>query len=131
MRILADENFPHALVQALRLEGHDVLETGKDVPSRSDRLLLEAAEDLGRIVFTLDNDFWQIALQRRQPLIASGVLLFRVHPATPNNLWRLTQRILQMKESWIGQVALITPQGIDMVGSGSGRRSLQNTDQKS
>jgi predicted nuclease of predicted toxin-antitoxin system len=58
MRILADENFPHSLIQALRLEGHDVLETGKDLPSRSDKLLLELAEDLGRIVFTLDKDFW-------------------------------------------------------------------------
>jgi hypothetical protein len=33
-------------------------------------------------VLTLDKDFWQITVQRRSPLEQSGVVLFRVHPAT-------------------------------------------------
>jgi hypothetical protein len=34
------------------------------------------------VILTLDKDFWQIALQRRKPLMNGGVVHFRAHPAT-------------------------------------------------
>jgi predicted nuclease of predicted toxin-antitoxin system len=55
-------------------------------PGRKDGALLDLAESEARLVVTLDKDFWQIAIQRRIPLEQSGVVLFRVHPATPENL---------------------------------------------
>jgi len=44
-------------------------------------------------VLTLDKDFRQIAVQRRSPLEQSGVILFRVHPATPENIARLVRAL--------------------------------------
>jgi len=67
MRILADENFPLPIVNALRSQGHDVLWARTACPGLKDRLLLERAEADGRLVITLDKDFWQLALQRPQP----------------------------------------------------------------
>ena len=86
MRILADENFPRPIVESLRQQDHDVLWARTDSPGLRDHTLLERAEADGRIVFTLDKDFWQIALQRPIPLKRSGVILLRVFPAIPENL---------------------------------------------
>jgi predicted nuclease of predicted toxin-antitoxin system len=86
MRLLADENFPLPTVEALRLAGHDVFWVRTDAPGTGDAALLELAEADGRVLLTLDKDFWQIAIQRRRPLERSGVILFRVHPAIPENV---------------------------------------------
>jgi predicted nuclease of predicted toxin-antitoxin system len=83
MRLLADENFPKPLVEALRNHHHDVLWARTDCPRLKDIFILDRAESEERILLTLDKDFWQIAVQRRAPLERSGVVLFRVHPATP------------------------------------------------
>ena len=86
MRLLADENFPKASVEALRTGGHDVRWARTDCAGWKDAVLLDLAESEERIVLTLDKDFWQIVAQRRIPLEQSGVALFRVHPATPANI---------------------------------------------
>jgi predicted nuclease of predicted toxin-antitoxin system len=78
MRLLADENFPRPIVEALRGGGHDVLWARTDCAGWKDVVLLDLAESEARIVLTLDKDFWQIAVQRRIPLQQSGVALFRV-----------------------------------------------------
>jgi predicted nuclease of predicted toxin-antitoxin system len=48
----------------LRKQDHDVLWARTDCPGLKDRSLLERAEADGRVVLTLDKDFWQVALQR-------------------------------------------------------------------
>ncbi|HWB84629.1 MAG TPA: DUF5615 family PIN-like protein [Bryobacteraceae bacterium] len=75
MRLLADENFPRPTITALRQAGNDVLWARTDLPGTGDSTLLEIAEAEGRVLLTLDKDFWQIAVQRRQPLENSGVIL--------------------------------------------------------
>jgi predicted nuclease of predicted toxin-antitoxin system len=89
MRLLADENFPKPVVEALRSEGHDVLWARTDLAGSKDIVLLDMAETEARIVLTLDKDFWQFAVQRRIPLEQSGVVLFRVHPRLPRDSGRL------------------------------------------
>ena len=59
------------------------------IAGMSDAAQLELAGSEVRIVLTLDKDFWQIAVRR--PMEQSGVVLFRVHPATPTNLAPLVQ----------------------------------------
>jgi len=50
MRLLADENFPKLIVEALRARGHDVLWARTDLAGMSDIALLDLAEANGRIV---------------------------------------------------------------------------------
>jgi len=57
MRLLADENFPKPIVDALRAEGHDVLWARTDLAGASDFALLDRAESEARIILTLDKDF--------------------------------------------------------------------------
>ena len=77
--------------------------------------MLERAEADGRVVFTLDKDFWQLALQRPIPLKRGGVILFRVHPAVPENLEPLVHSVLRSEHSWVGHVSIVTKDGIEMI----------------
>ena len=115
MRILADENFPKPVVEELRADGHDVLWARTDLAGTSDVALLDLAESEARIVLTLDKDFWQIAVQRRSPLERSGVVLFRVHPATPENLAPLVRAFGDANTTCAGHISIITVDGIQMV----------------
>jgi len=115
MLILADENFPRATVDVLRGDGHDVLWVRTDCPASKDLVLLERAETEARVILTLDKDFWQIALQRREPLKRSGVILFRIHPAVPANLTPLVRRVLGIERDWCGHVSIATLDDIQMI----------------
>jgi predicted nuclease of predicted toxin-antitoxin system len=115
MRLLADENFPKPVVEALRAEGHDVLWARTDHAGAREVVLLDLAEAEARIVLTLDKDFWQIAVQHRSPLEQSGAVLFRVHPATPERLAPLVRAFMTADTAWEGHISIITADGIQMV----------------
>jgi predicted nuclease of predicted toxin-antitoxin system len=115
MRLLADENFPKPIIETLRADGHDVLWARADCAGWKDVVLLDLAESEARIVMTLDKDFWQIAVQRRIPLIHSGVVLFRVHPATPANLGPLVRAFVQANRAWAGHISIVNVDGIQML----------------
>lgn len=115
MRLLVDENFPKPIIEALRAGGHDVLWARTNLPGASDVDLLDLAESEARIVVTLDKDFWQIAVQRRSPLERSGVVLFRIHPATPENIASLARAFAGSNTTWAGHISIITADGIEMV----------------
>ena len=115
MRLLADENLPKPIVEALRAEGHDVLWACTDLTGAMDGVLLNLAESDARIVLTLDKDFRRIAVQRRSPLEQSGVVLFRVHPATPEGLAPLVRAFIGADTAWAGHISIITVDGIQMV----------------
>ena len=122
MPILADEYFPLPSVEAMRAEGHDVLWARTNCPGHADAALLERAEAESRLVLTLDKDFWQIALQRREPLERSGVILFRVHPAVPDNITPIAKRALRAEREWRGHVSIVTVEGIQMIPARRRRR---------
>ena len=107
MRILADENFPLELVEALRESGSDVLWARTDCPAWSDVRILNRAEAESRIVFTLDKDFLQIGQQRKTALRSAGVILFRVHPATAAILRPVLEAVVKSATDWRGVVGIV------------------------
>jgi hypothetical protein len=113
MFLLADENFPRPTVSALRADGHDIFWARVDAPGVKDAVLLEIAESEGRLI---DKDFWQIALQRSEPILRSGLLLFRVHPAVPDMLTPLARRAIEHAGAgWPGQIHIVTMDRIHVV----------------
>ena len=115
MRLLGDENLPKAIIEALRGDSHDVLWARTNCFGWKDVALLDFAESEARILLTLDKDFWQLAVQRRVPLEKSGVVLFRVHPATPANLGPLVRGFVGGKREWAGYISIIDADRIQMV----------------
>jgi len=88
---------------------------GRVLMVQKDVVLLDLAESDARIVLTLDKDFWQIAVQRRNPLAQFGVVLFRVHPVTPERLAPLVDAFAAADTTWAGHISIITVEGIQMV----------------
>ena len=115
MRLLADENFPKPIVDALRADSSDVLWARTDCRGWKDPVLLDFAESEARIMLTLDKDFWQIAVQRRVSLKRSGVVLFRVHPATPENLRPLVRILVAADRTRAGHISIVTADEIQML----------------
>ena len=115
MRILADENFPVDLVLWLRDQGHDVLFAAADLSGWRDPELLNIAEEQGRILFTLDKDFRQIAEQRRAPLRWSGVVLFRIHPILVEVLRPFVRDVVESTADLRGRVTVVTRRAVDRV----------------
>lgn len=115
MRILADENFPKIIVDKLRISGHDLLWARTDCAGWKDTALLELAEAQQRIILPLDKDFWHISQQRKVPLTCAGVILFRIHPATTQNLVPLVESFLRSSVDWSGHISIITADGIQML----------------
>ena len=116
MKFMADENFPRSTVAALRLDGHDVFWVRTNAPGAEDSALLDRAEAEGRLILTLDRDFWQIGLQRSEPISSCGVMLFRVHPAVAERLTPLVRRALgAVGERWRGQISIVTVDSIHLV----------------
>jgi predicted nuclease of predicted toxin-antitoxin system len=107
MRLLADENFPKPIVEMLRAEGHDLLWARMNHAGARDVFLLDLAEAEARVVLTLDKDFWQTAVQRRSPLERSGVVLFQVHPATPERLAPLVHAFIAANTVWARHISII------------------------
>ena len=122
MLLLADENFPRPTIVALCQDGNDVVWARQDAPGAKDSVLIERAETEARLILTLDKDFLQIALQRREPISRCGVMLFRIHPAVAERLTPLTRRALKSTgERWQGRIGIVTPDRIQIVPARGGR----------
>lgn len=106
MKLFADENLPQPIVEGLRSQGYDILWARTECPGVADLALLERAEVDGRLVLTLDKEFWQMALQRPRPSRPSGVILLRVHPATPENIEPLIDSALRGERSLEGHASV-------------------------
>jgi predicted nuclease of predicted toxin-antitoxin system len=75
MRILANENLPEVVVEALRHDGHDVPWVRTESPGISDRDVLSRARLDERVVVTFDKDFGELAFRYGLPA-ECGIILF-------------------------------------------------------
>jgi predicted nuclease of predicted toxin-antitoxin system len=63
MQLLANENFPLDVVEAVRKIGHDVAWIRTDAPGSKDRDILQRAVSEQRVLLTFDKDFGELAFQ--------------------------------------------------------------------
>lgn len=106
LRILANENLPGEVVEALRREGHDVVWVRTYAPGRSDEAVLSQAQSEDRIVITYDKDFGELAF--RWGLAAScGIVLFRMGRGGPTQAATFILAALRSRTDWAGQFAVV------------------------
>ena len=114
MRILADENFSAATVEALRARGHDVVWVPEDAPSTSDRDVLARALSEDRVLVTFDKDFGDLAV--RQGLAAHcGVVLFRIRQLSTAFVTRLAVAAVEGRNDWKGSFWVVEESRVRMV----------------
>ena len=113
MRILADENVPYPVVEALRFRGHDVVWMGEVSPGSTDEEVLAWAVREERLLLSLDKDFGELAFARRLPA-ACGVVLLRLSAANPEDLARKVLSALGSRSDWQGHFSVIMQNRIRM-----------------
>ena len=106
MRILANENFPDPVVQALRGHGDDVVWVAEEMRAASDEAVLARAQAEGRIIVTLDKDFGELAFKVGLPATC-GVILFRLTGKSPEEDNARALGALTSGQDWIGHLAVV------------------------
>ena len=113
MRFLADENFPGDAVAALRAEGNDVACVQTDAPGSADHEVLARAIREQRVVLTFDKDFGELAWRELRPA-ECGIVLFRIRMPAPSSVATIISSILNSRDDWSGNFAVIEPGRIRM-----------------
>ncbi|HRW05976.1 MAG TPA: DUF5615 family PIN-like protein [Caldilineaceae bacterium] len=114
MRILADENCPGDLIDALRAAGHDVRWIRTDAPGSTDPVILGQAQAENRLVLTFDKDFGELAFRRRLPATA-GIFLCRLHGMRPAVLTAHVLHALSSRADWAGHFTVLTERQIRII----------------
>ena len=106
MRFLANENFPHAAVLALRSMGHDVTWVRTDSPGMTDPDVLAWAVRENRVLLTFDKDFGELAWRSKLPA-TSGIVLFRRRMPPPAKVGEVIADILSQRDDWSGHFSVV------------------------
>lgn len=114
MRILADENCPADLVNALQSAGHDVVWIRTVAPSTKDPAILILAQADKRLILTFDKDFGELAFRNRLPA-ASGIILCRLHGLPPARVVTIVLNTLSSRSDWADRFTVITEQRIRVI----------------
>jgi predicted nuclease of predicted toxin-antitoxin system len=113
MRLLADENFPRVAVDALRLDGHDVLWIRLLAPGISDEEVLARALADDRVLLTFDRDFGELVFISGAEA-GRGIVLFRITLPSPDEVARLIVLSLRTRTDWEDHFSVVEPGRIRM-----------------
>lgn len=113
MRILANENFPQAAVNALRQDGHDVLWVRTESPGISDRDVLSRAQLDARVLVTFDKDFGELAFRYGLPA-ECGIILFRIAMPSASRVAKIAVAALASRDDWPGHFAVVEDDRVRM-----------------
>lgn len=116
MRFLADESCDFAVIRALRAIGHDVEAVSESLPGSLDDVLIERAQEAGRIFVTEDKDFGELvfAHQRR----TGGVIFIRFPASARGTLADTIVSLVQKKAGeLIGSFTVVKPNRVKMIRS--------------
>ncbi len=106
MRILANENVPGEIVQALRDRDHDVSWIRIDAPGSVDTEVLSRAQTEDRLLLTFDKDFGELAF-RWGLQVSSGIILIRLSAPSPTQLQQSVISALESRDDWAGMFSVI------------------------
>jgi predicted nuclease of predicted toxin-antitoxin system len=104
MRVLLDTCVHGAAVQNLAAAGHDVTWVGELPADPGDEAILAMAFSEGRVVVTLDKDFGELAVVRRQP--HAGIVRLVRHSAQQQG--PACVEVLRRFESDLSEGAILT-----------------------
>ncbi len=106
MKLLADENFPSPLVDALREAGYDILGAQTAMSGADDDEILKRAESEQRLLLTFDKDFGNLAFRWGLPSTC-GIVLFRLKMHSPEYLKDHVLGAFENCANWIGKFVVI------------------------
>lgn len=113
MRLLVDQNVPRDVVRRLREEEYDVIWAQTAYPGAADEVLLDRAQQEGRVVLTFDTDFGTLAFRRDLPA-SCGIILFRLTLASPSIVAGTVLQTIRSRDDWEGHFSVVSDSKIRM-----------------
>ena len=101
MRLLADENFPRHVFEALGANGHDVRWIGGETSGIPDYAVLALAQSEKRTIITFDSDFGKLIIFDNLPGYC-GVILFRIQDLPLSEYCSFIINIMNSQKAFIG-----------------------------
>jgi len=112
MRLLADENFPRCVFEALGTCGHDVKWIGGETSGMTDAAVLALAQAERRTILTFDADFGKLIILDNLPGYC-GVILFRIQDLPPDQYTHFIINILNNpNNAFVGYMTVVTTRDI-------------------
>jgi predicted nuclease of predicted toxin-antitoxin system len=107
MNLFADESVERQIVDALRLDGHNVSSVAEMSPSISDDEVLHNANSLGAVLLTADKDFGELVFRLRR--VHNGVILLRLPGLpTPEKVALVVQLCRGRAAELVGSFSVVT-----------------------
>ncbi|HAK94877.1 MAG TPA: hypothetical protein DCM87_07695 [Planctomycetes bacterium] len=111
LRLLANEDFPGAVIAELRRRGHDVVWARTHMAGASDRDVLARAVFEKRLVVTFDKEFGELVFRQARNACC-GVLFFRITTRSSADAARRIVAILESRDDWTGCFSVIDEHGV-------------------
>ena len=113
MKVLLDSCVAGVVRSALVAAGHDVTAAIDWPRDPGDEEILSAARSEGRVLVTLDKDFGELAFRQKLPA-TSGIVLFRIEPASPSHIATVAVHALESRVDWVGHFSVVEETRIRM-----------------
>lgn len=113
MKLLANENLPLEVVEALREAGYEVAWIRTDSPGAADEAVLARAIAEDRVLLTFDKDFGELAFRHGLPATC-GIILLRITAASSREAAEKVTTALAGRTDWSGHFAVIDDRRIRM-----------------
>lgn len=113
MQLLANENFPRQVVEALRRAGEDVVWVRTESPGITDLEVLARAVAENRLLITFDKDFGELAVRHGLPATC-GIVLFRVSLRDLDAARAIIVATLRSRTDWAGHFSVVDDSRIRM-----------------
>lgn len=110
-KFLADENFPVPSHRFLVEHGVDIVHIGIDLPSISDKAVIEKANEEQRVIITLDRDHGDLIFLRKvkAPI---GIVYFQLPKYRPTELGERMLIMIEDGFKFEDHFTVIAPNGI-------------------
>jgi len=111
LKLVADENVDRQIVEALRIDGHEVIYVAEVSPTIPDDEVLRLSSEESAVLITADKDFGELVFRQRQA--AHGVILIRLTELPSDLKVRAVLNVISNHaEELIGFFTVVTPKSI-------------------
>lgn len=110
MKIKVDENLPKSLIDVLTSLGHDTDSVAEEgLSGADDEVVFTAAQDAGRLLFTLDRGFGDI--RRYEPGTHAGIVVLRLPDESRTAVVGAVRRLIDQHDltDLFGAIAIVEP----------------------
>lgn len=109
--LLADENIPAPMVDALRAEGWNVAYVSEDSAGISDEDVLARARNESRIILTEDKDFGELVYRMKRGV--PGIIMIRLPQGAWHTRWTRIRWTLESRaDRLVGHYTVVAEQTI-------------------